>query len=220
MLLTKLSAFVVGIVVVVAVLLAESRWSRRIGFIALTAGWAVLASSWWLLRNQVEYGDPLAVSASEDYLRPRFGLGYGRNYGAVRILLHDVPERLYRTLWFVPTVWPLQWVWWAYIPLWALLCAALAGLLLPRRGSLPTGQDLVLLATMAIAAIMLVCVVALQTTTFAGRLAFVGLPAVACLAALGLERVRMPLVFRFVLPVVGLVALISSIRTYVIGVFY
>ncbi len=61
-----------------------------------------------------------------------------------------------------------------------------------------------------------VWLVASQTTTYDGRLAFTGLPALACLSALGLERWKLRV--RSVLPARGLLGTILAIHRDVLSV--
>jgi hypothetical protein len=76
-----------------------------------------------------------------------------------------------------------------YIPFWFALVAALAGLFLGRRNARRTiGRPLVVLIAIVVAALSSVWIISLSADTYDGRLAFVGLAALACLAALGLER--------------------------------
>jgi hypothetical protein len=76
------------------------------------------------------------------------------------------------------------------------------------------------LAAFAIGGAFAIWFVGLQTTQEQARIGFVGLPAVAGLAAIGYERLRWPVVARFALPILGLVGTVVAIRVDVIGVFH
>jgi hypothetical protein len=93
-----------------------------------------------------------------------------------------------------------------------MLGCALAGLIgshLPQRA-------LTLVAVVAAAGFLSVWLVAFQTATYEARLAFTALPAIACLAALGLERWKLPV--RFVLPAMGLIGTVVAIQRDVLAV--
>jgi hypothetical protein len=52
-----------------------------------------------------------------------------------------------------------------------------------------------------------------------GRVAFIGLPAIGCLIALGLERLALPPLARFALPVFGVLATSHAIYYHVLTVY-
>jgi hypothetical protein len=56
----------------------------------------------------------------------------------------------------------------------------------------------------------------LQTNTQEGRLAFVGLPAIGILLAVGYERLRLAIGWRFMLPAIGLIGTILAIHYNVV----
>jgi hypothetical protein len=64
----------------------------------------------------------------------------------------------------------------------------------------------------AAGSVAIVWVLGLQTTTEQGRVAFVGLPAIALLVALGYERLALRPGWRFLLPAIGLVGTVLAIR--------
>jgi hypothetical protein len=78
-----------------------------------------------------------------------------------------------------------------------------------------TRRNIALLAALVALSLLCVWMVAFSTATYEARLAFGGLPALACLAALGVERWRLP--HRFTLPLLGFsgaaVAIVSNVLT-------
>lgn len=72
------------------------------------------------------------------------------------------------------------------------------------------------LATLVVTAFATVWIVAFQALTYEPRLALPGLPALACLAALGVERWRV--VYRFFLPIIGVVGTALAVRRDVLDV--
>jgi hypothetical protein len=199
LLLTKLYGPAAVITVIVAIWLAarNSPNPSRLRFnFAVIAGVALLVvSAWWLLQNQRWYGDALALSRTHDYLAPRLGLGAPRHYGASRIILHDVLPRLWETFYYNSAIGKLLW-----FPLIAcVLCLALPG----RRALAYTTGELVLVGSAALGGALALVIVALQTSVFRVSTAYLGLPALACLAALGLERVPINRAVRLLVPIVG-----------------
>ena len=75
---------------------------------------------------------------------------------------------------------------------------------------------LVTLAVLTLAAFAAVWVVAFQGATYEARLALTGMPALACLAALGVERWKLPV--RFLLPFMGLIGVLIAIHNDVLAV--
>jgi uncharacterized membrane protein len=203
LLLTKLSAATLLLGLVVAILTATKRARPRFDLLALTAVSAVVVSSFWLLQNLRWYDDPLAVTRSREYLSggwggPIFGLGRPRSYGAARILLVDLPELLYRGFWYNLPI--------GQLPLWLALLVAVGGLAIPNARATPRNTaHLVLLAAFVAAALVALGAVIMQTTTTRTSIAYIGLPALCCLAALGIERLPIPIAVRFAGPVLGLV---------------
>jgi hypothetical protein len=212
--LTKLSAVPVALGAAVAVL-AVGRSVRERALLALTGTVAALAvAGWWLVRNQRWYGDPLAADASTDYLRPA-ALEVSGPMGVGEIVLRHVPETI-GTSYVYTSGWnQLRWSWWWSLPFWILVVVGLVGLLrhVPagRPAPHPPAAALWVLVAVAVGAFASLWLTALvndeQASTLQARLAHPGLPAVACLVALGWERLRAPLLVRVALPVVGLVGL-------------
>jgi hypothetical protein len=84
------------------------------------------------------------------------------------------------------------------------------------RGTI--GRPLVVLSVIVVAAFSAVWITSLSTDTYDGRVAFIGLPALACLAALGLERWEAPVPLRFVGPAIGVVGTMIAIRQDILTV--
>jgi hypothetical protein len=74
------------------------------------------------------------------------------------------------------------------------------------------------LLAIVFAAFLSIWFVAFQTATYQARLAFVGLAALAVLAALGLERWRLPV--RFLLPAMGLIGTLIAIQQDVLAIHW
>jgi hypothetical protein len=78
-----------------------------------------------------------------------------------------------------------------------------------RRGGIWVG-------VLVVTAFFSVWLTAFHTTSYQARLAFTGLPALACLAALGMEHWKLPI--RFLSPLMGLVGTVIAAHNDVFGV--
>jgi hypothetical protein len=210
LLLTKLYGLVLVIAIVVTLWVATrhvaDRTALRWRLSAIVTITFVVLVGWWLVQNERWYGDPLALTRSHDYLLPISGLGAPRDYGAAKILLVDVRTRLADTF-FYPSV--LGRV------LWVVLVAALGCLALP--GARRRRPQLLVLASFVLAALVAVAIVALQTATFRSSTAYIGLPALAVLAALGIERLPVPVAVRLLVPVGMFAATIATYQHDLVG---
>jgi hypothetical protein len=219
--LTKASTIPLALAAVVAIIILRSSWQSRVTMLAVAAGSALAVCGWWLVQNQVRYGDPLAHSASIDYLGPIGGIG-ARAFGTppiLGLLFVDVPAKVYHSFWYNSGWGYFKWPTVAYVPFWLALVAALAGLFLMRRNARGTiGRPLVVLSVIVVTAFSAVWITSLSTDTYDGRVAFIGLPALACLAALGLERWEAPVPLRFVGPAIGVVGTMIAIRQDILTV--
>jgi hypothetical protein len=217
LLITKLYGPAIALGVIASIGFA-TRWSaerivRRFDFTLVAAGAFIVVTAWWLIQNQRWYGDPLALTKSHDYLAAQLGLGFPRHYGAARILFGDVPKTLYNTFFYNSGAGRLLW-----LPLLgSVACLALPGRRLPRRN----WAQLLVVATFVVGAVVALSVVALQTASFRASTAYLGLPAIACLAALGLQRLPVPTGARVLTPLVGCVVTLvlyqhnlASLRTH------
>ena len=215
LLLTKLYGPIVVIGIGASIWLATSkaprRVARRVDLLLIVGGAAVVLTAWWLLQNQRWYGDPLAITASRDYLTLIFGLGFPRHYGVPRIVLVDVRHILASTFYYNSVAGRLLWV-----PLiGSILCLALPS---PRMGTRNRAQ-LFVLTMFAVSAGVALCVVAVQTSTFRASTAYLGLPALACLAALGLERLPVHTAVRILVPIVGCVVTLAIYQHDLIALY-
>jgi hypothetical protein len=220
--LTKLTALALlpGLLLAAWALGSDRREAVRL--LALVIGIALLVSGPWLVWNAVTYGDPLAARATHAYFE-HYGVipGHGALLYIVgstsHVLLHVMPHELYRGVWYQSGWSSFGWPGWAYLPFWLLTAGAIAGLARRRErpaGS-PTGQrsrPLLALALLVAVPPVAVWLAGLGTNTASARWVLVGLPALACLVALGFERHRAPLALRFALPAIGLIGCVVAIR--------
>jgi peptidoglycan/LPS O-acetylase OafA/YrhL len=194
-------------------------WRRRGKVIGVGAISALAMSGWYFIQNTVRYGDPLARHASEQYLSITGGLGvaFGHLYkvGNPWSLVFDrVPARLGNTFWY-QSDWNLfRWPWPVNLIFWLALSGALAGLVHRRVAR----NTLITLVTIALAGFLSVWFLASQTSTYEGRYALVGVSAIAALAALGLERWRLPV--RFLLSAMGLCGTLVAIQQNVLSIHW
>jgi Dolichyl-phosphate-mannose-protein mannosyltransferase len=227
--LTKLSTFPLVGGVVVAVVVAVRPWRERAQMLCVAAASTLAVCGWWLVQNQVRYGDPLAARASNDYLEPIGGLGLHLVNGRLvlgpgernlfGLLLIDVPRNVYHSFWYDSGWNQFKWSSPAYIAFWAALLFAIAGLAVARqRPQRSIARPVLVLITLAVTALSAVWITSFQTTTFEARLAFTGLPAIGCLAALGLERWKAPVPLRFIGPVIGVVGTVFAIQHDILNV--
>ncbi len=179
---------------------------------------ATLASyGWYLIQNTVRYGDPLARAASARYLAQVGGLGtffslYVVSNPSGLVFVH-VPQRIIDGFWYVSgSVGQFQWSWPVSPLFWAALASATAGIF-GRHIDRPALETLL---TVAVAGLLPVWIVAFQTSTYEARYVYVGLSPIAALAALGLERWKLPV--RFILPAMGLIGTVVAIEQNVLAV--
>lgn len=221
---TKLSALP-ALMVVVPILRTRTGWRQRGRMLAGTIAVILAVSGWYLVQNDIRYGDPLALSASKQYLEPIGGLGTFGPYvvrDPVRLVVYDVPSRIWWEFWHASTMPPFSWPWPASAVLWGLIAFAVAGLVTRRRASLPWGgasrAQVMILVSLVVAGFASVWLVALGTAAYDARVALLGLPALACLAGLGLERRRVPL--RLLLPLAELAATVVAVYADVLSVHW
>jgi 4-amino-4-deoxy-L-arabinose transferase-like glycosyltransferase len=223
LILTKLSAATLTIAAVTAIVVAVRARERLLQLlIALGAAFAVCG--WWLIDNWIRYSDPFATKASRDYLRPIGGLGASVVNGRLvlgtgdrnlfGLVLREVPGRVWVSFWYQSGWNSFRWSTWTYLPFWIALAIAIGGFAFYHVDR----RVLVVLGAISVAAFASIWLVALQTTTYQARLAFPGLAALAVLAALGLERWRLPI--RFLLPAMGLAGTLAAIQRDVLSVHW
>jgi hypothetical protein len=218
LLITKLSALPIAIVLAVLAFLVTG-WKQRAEFLGIGVLSTLACSGWFLIQNTVRYGDPLARRASAGYLSVTEGLGtpFGQAYKAgnpLSLIFVRVPRRILDTFWYQSGWNQFRWSWPVNIIFSVVLAGALAGLFHRHVDR----KTLVTLLAIVFAGFLSVWVVATQTSTYQARYAFVGLAAIAALAALGLERWKLPI--RFLLPVMGLCGTLIAIQQNVLSVHW
>jgi hypothetical protein len=176
---------------------------------------------WYLIQNTVRYGGPLADGASERYLTKIQGTGmpYDVPYkvtNPARLIFVDVPGKFLHAFWygdvFVDPVFHKSLPLAVSLLFWLLLACALVGLI----GHRVSPGVLGVLGVLAVIGFLSVWIVAFQTATYDPRLALVGMPALAVLAAIGLERWKLGV--RLLLPALGLGATIVAIQQNVFAI--
>jgi hypothetical protein len=101
-----------------------------------------------------------------------------------------------------------------------MLGVALIGNAFTLRNSAARQRRIIgILAIFAIAAMSSIWVVALDSSTFQARIGFAALPALGCLAAIGLERMSVPVALRFAGPMLGTAGTVIAIRRDVVDLF-
>jgi hypothetical protein len=229
--LTKLSALplVAGIALATVFMVRngpdDHRALRLVGAFATNAAVAFAVSGWWLVRNVDRYGDPFASDAAHDYFRevsPPLVLGAGASLDRAFV---DLPRELWRTFWYSSGWNQLRWDEWSYLPFWLLLAVALLGLARRSRSGLIDDADqrasrgLWVLGALALGAVASYWIIGFETTGGEARVMFAGLPAIATLAALGLQRLRIPILARFTLPVIGIAGVTVALDNHVFGYY-
>lgn len=219
---TKLSALS-ALAVLAPVALSIRPRSKRLQFVGIAIVTMLAVCGWYLVQNTVRYGDPLAAAASQRYLTPIGGLGtFGAPYvvtDPLRLVVSNVPSRIWKEFWYG---WNrFRWPATTSLVLWLGLAFALSGLLWTKRAGdrrppRPKRDALAILTVCAVAGFVSVWIVAFSTGSYSARLALLGLPPLACLAALGLERWR--LTVRLLLPLLELIGAIVAVQQNVLGV--
>jgi hypothetical protein len=217
LLITKLSTLPL-LLVVVALSCLVPGWKRRVGMCCMGALSTLVIGAWYLVQNTVRYGDPLARRATAHYLSKIGGLGTpaGQPYTVndpLRFLFIQVPQRIVDTFWYLSGWNQFHWSWQVDVMFTLVFLAASAGLFHRRVNR----RVLLILSVISIAAFLSVWGVALQSY-YQARYAFVGLPAMAGLMALGVERWKLPV--RFLLPVMGLIGILVAIQSDVLAIHW
>jgi len=147
----------------------------------IVLGLATVISGWWFWRNYMLYGDPTGMSKVNELWA---GRPASENWWAIR---QSLPY-LWSSLWgrFGYGQVPLPQL--VYQGLLVFCVLALAGYLLPRRGSLPLATLSLLGAAVLIFTAVVFYYILIQPAGAMGRFLFPGLPAFALLLCLGLSR--------------------------------
>jgi 4-amino-4-deoxy-L-arabinose transferase-like glycosyltransferase len=215
---TKLSTLTLGLAVLALACLVPG-WVKRAQFAAIGLGSALVVSSWYLIQNTVRYGDPLAGTATIRYLTKLNGLGasLAGTYVVGNPLRHvfvSVPNRIVETFWYQSGWNRSHWSWQVNVAITLAFVCALIGLV----GRHVERRTLFTLGALSTAALLSVWVVSFQTGTYQARYGYFGLVAIFGLAALGLERWRLPV--RFLLPLAGLIGTVVAIQHDVLAVHW
>jgi hypothetical protein len=216
---TKLSAMPLAAILIVLALMRRD-WLRRAQLIVIGSAASVFVCSWYLIQNTYRYGSPLALGATQRYLAQVGGIGtsYGIPYRVtdpIRYILIDVPARFLDIFWY-GSGWNEvdRWPWLVGLLFWLVLALALVGLI----GRHVSPKMLLVLGVVAGTGFLSVWIVAFQTATYDPRLALGGASALACLAALGLERRKLGV--RFLFPLLLLGGTVFAIQTNVLAVHW
>ena len=132
-----------------------------------------------------------------------------------KYILIDVPAKFLHVFWYGSGWGEIYgWPWPVGLLFWIVLALALVGLI----GRHVSPRLLVGLGVLTVTGFLSVWIVAFQTATYDPRLALGGVPALACLAALGLERWKLGV--RFLFPLLGLGGTLFAIQTNVLAVHW
>jgi 4-amino-4-deoxy-L-arabinose transferase-like glycosyltransferase len=194
-LVTKLNTAPVLAAAVVALILAARPLREKVLHLGLFGVSFLLVSGWWFLRNNDLYGEYLARETSRDYLRS----GIPGLIDPVSLLdadrfLYFLPETLFRSVWYAGGWNQFFGPFALNLLLWMVVGAALfvwarSILAEPREAGWTIGRrEAVSLSLFALAGLVAVVIVALDTTQAEGRVALVGLSAFAIAAVAGLEQ--------------------------------
>jgi len=217
LILTKVTAGLLAPGLLLAVILRASSVKDIIRQCLIFAIAALAVVGWWLVQNQIWYGDPLALHATNVHQREVFPAVLNVA-GPLHRIFVDVPRDFYSSFWYDSGWNQFTWRWFWYVPFWGLAALGVAGLVLIRRVGprVASRAPIAVTALLAFGALCSVWIVGIPTNTEQGRYAFMGLPAIAVLLALGYERLRMPPIARFILPAIGLIGTVLAIRYHVI----
>jgi Dolichyl-phosphate-mannose-protein mannosyltransferase len=214
---TKLSALPMALVVVILVLLVPT-WKRRLILLAAASGGAVLTCGWYLIQNAVRYGDPFARAASSRYLEFNGGLGtFFQPYRVtdpLSLVFRQVPQTFMRTFWY-ESGWN-QYTW--KMPVDIAITAAVLIVLFGLLGQKISRDVLITLATISVAAVLSVWIVATQTAEYQGRYALVGCVGIAGLVAFALQRWKLPV--RLLPPAAGVIGTCIAIQANVLSIHW
>jgi len=204
------------VVVLVAIAFLAPGWKRRIEHFGIGVFSALIVSGWYLIQNIVRYGDPLARRTSAHYLSLLGALGtpIGKPYivnDPLRMIVIQIPQRIVQTFWYVSDWNQFLWPWEVNLLFTLAFIGTLIGLIHRRIER----RVLVTFVAISLAALLSVWVVAFQTF-YQAKYAFVGLPAIAGLVALGVERWRF--LARFLLPAMMLIGTLVAIQIDVLAI--
>ena len=217
MLITKLSTLPLVLVIFVLACFVPG-WKRRVEMLTIGMVSSLLISGWYLVQNWVRYGDLLARHATSHYLSMIGGLGtpIGKPYTVsdpLKFVFIQVPQRINQTFWYLSGWNQFHWSWPVNLTFTIVLICTLIGLVHARVNR----RILATLLVIWTASLLSVWGVAFQSY-YQARYAFVGLPALAGLMALGVERWK--LYTRFLLPAMGLIGTLVAIQIDVLSIHW
>jgi 4-amino-4-deoxy-L-arabinose transferase-like glycosyltransferase len=216
---TKATAATLLIPLAVVVVLVAVSAPRPAAVLGAFAGLALVVCAWWLIQNQVRYGDPLAATASKEHLKALLPSLF-QNGPPLKTAFVTLPDATWKSFWYTSGWNQFYWPWWPYLPLWLGLAAALLGLARPRLAGQASKLVLWVLGIIVFSGMAAFWILGLQTTNTQARVMFMALPAIACLAAIGLERWRLPVLARFALPALGAVLTVAAIRGDIFDIYF
>lgn len=215
LILTKVTGALVGPGLLLAVVLAARHRREALRLVTVFVAGTVAVCGWWLVRNQIRYGDPLAAHAVYVHQRA-VQPGVFNISGPLKNIFIDIPKQLWSSFWYSSGWNQFYWRWFWYLPFWGLAAFGIGALAAPGPVR-PAGRRVLwVCAVIAVGALASVWALGVQANTEQGRLAFMGLPAIALLIALGYERAGLPIWSRFVLPAIGIIGTVIAIRHDVI----
>jgi len=218
LLLTKLTGVLLIPAFVVAVALSARTRREALRITAIFAAVALALSSAWLAYNISRHGDPLALAATEDYIRHEHPLDFANLPPAPERAFVLIPKELWSGFWYQHQ--QFTWSRLTYLPFWALTLVGMGGLF--RRGRRPhrdlRWQTLLVLGLLVLGGLATLWVIGLRTNAAQARVVYTALPALGCLVALGYERLPLPTWPRFALPALGLAATCIALVNDVVSV--
>jgi len=213
---TKLTAVAVILPAAFAVMIVarRSRTSRTAW--PLFATLSVIPSIPWAIFTYREYDDPFAGRVSGEYFDAVIP-GLMRKQLTSDVFLHQLPEGIWKTFWYSSGWNQYSWSNLAYLPLWLVAFPAFAYGTWRLWSTRSRRPEAAVFGLTTIAAISVFVYIGSITTGVQARVTFVGLIALAIVAAIGLERV--PVRARLLLPAMSLVGTLIAIRSDVIHLF-
>jgi 4-amino-4-deoxy-L-arabinose transferase-like glycosyltransferase len=223
MILAKFSTLFLLPGIALALLLAAQRHASAGARFALLAAVftvpALAVCGWWLWLNTVWYGDPLANGAALDHFRdvaPYLVAGSG----SLQAVFVNLPKNVWRNFWYSSGWNQFRWSAWWPLPLWTGLVVGLVGLARGRRDEERGALAAVwVLGLIALGGPVALFVIGAGSNASEGRVAFVSLAAIAVLCALGMQRLKLPVWARFILPAMGLIGTVIALNNDVFS-FY
>ncbi len=217
---SKMSAVALAPAICVAAFLSGGTRAEGRMLVLVASATAVVTASPWLILNTAWYGDPLAIGATRAYLR-EFATPVT---APIREIFVELPRHVWANFWYTTGWLRSAWPWWAYLPFWALTAIGIGAATRGDGGAAvsrdPRRRAVRFFAAFALCGVAIIGILGVATPQVDARTGFVGLPAIACLAALGFERRGWALRARVVLPAALLIASLVSLQTGVLSIYY